>query len=252
MWSAKGSKKGGSSKAFKGGTKSSEKGGYWPPVVGKGASKGASTSSWSGPVVRPVGASWSSSKGSSSGTKAPSWTSTKASTPSWSKGKASSASSTWSKGKGGYTTFGKGFGKDKGKGKGKGKKGAPHSSDPYWAQKAQEENRQPMDGGPYTGIIQGYNGKHGWGFVLPDEPGTLPEDVQSSLVEASEQQRSAGKTVDQDYLIYFRKPDLKCKPERGTAVTFQLYTDDKGIGASEINAVEGAETTEAAEEGALE
>lgn len=137
-------------------------------------------------------------------------------------------------GKGGY---GKGYGKD-GKGKGKSsQKVAPPAGDPYWAQKVSAENRQEGDGSVYSGSIQNYNIRGGWGFVMPDDAASLPEDIQSTLLIHAAEAQARGKTVDDANLLYFRKPDLVegFKAEKGVAVTFQVYTDDKGAGACAIS-----------------
>merc|ERR1711879_898930 len=127
--------------------------------------------------------------------------------------------------------------KAKGKGNGgKGKKGAPPPSDPYWQKKMSDENRQEGDGTTYSGKIHGYNHKHGWGFILPDAPQTLPVDVQQALMAAKMEAESKGKTIEHDYMIYFRSPDLLCEAQKDIPVTFQLYYDNKGVGAHTINA----------------
>mmetsp|Transcript_83896 Transcript_83896/g.213581 ORF Transcript_83896/g.213581 Transcript_83896/m.213581 type:complete len:233 (+) Transcript_83896:77-775(+) len=146
--------------------------------------------------------------------------------------------------KGATTSFSSGFakggkkGKDKGKGKGKDKgKSAPPANDPFWEQKVSEENRIEGDGSMYTGTISSYNIKGGWGFLLPDDPISLTEDVQAALAEAAVQAEAKGKNIGDPNMLYFRKPDLAegYKAQKGAAVTFQTYTDDKGAGAHNIS-----------------
>mmetsp|Transcript_61480 Transcript_61480/g.198926 ORF Transcript_61480/g.198926 Transcript_61480/m.198926 type:complete len:237 (-) Transcript_61480:155-865(-) len=150
--------------------------------------------------------------------------------------------------KGATTSFSSGFAKggkkgkdkDKGKGKGKGKdkgKSAPPANDPFWEQKVSEENRIEGDGSMYTGTISSYNIKGGWGFLLPDDPISLTEDVQAALTEAAVQAEAKGKNIGDPNMLYFRKPDLAegYKAQKGAAVTFQTYTDDKGAGAHNIS-----------------
>jgi len=135
---------------------------------------------------------------------------------------------------------GKSKGKGKEKGKGKGKKGPGSGSldidHPMWASKLAEENRIESDGVPYTGTISLWNFKHGWGFVQPDDPESLPEDVQAKLAEAAEVSKAQGKNLASESLIYFRKPDVTegYTPEKDAPVSFQIYTDDKGVGAFEV------------------
>eukprot|EP00929_Paragymnodinium_shiwhaense_P114945 TRINITY_DN834_c3_g1_i1.p1 TRINITY_DN834_c3_g1~~TRINITY_DN834_c3_g1_i1.p1 ORF type:complete len:282 (+),score=95.15 TRINITY_DN834_c3_g1_i1:137-982(+) len=128
--------------------------------------------------------------------------------------------------------------KGKSKGKGKGKKGkGKGKGEPNWAEKEASENRMPSDGTVYTGIITVWNSKYGWGFVNPDEPSLLPDEVQAMLAEATEKQKAKGKEVESEHLLYFRKPDVVegFAPEKDAAVTFQVYTDDKGAGACEVS-----------------
>merc|ERR1719284_2075009 len=136
----------------------------------------------------------------------------------------------------GFSPYGKGKGKDKDKGKGKSRP-TPAADDPYWEEKKTEENRIEGDGTLYTGTVASYNFTAGWGFVLPDDADSLPEDVKAKLAEASEKAAKRGKTVGDQNLIYFRKPDVAegYKPEKGAAITFQVYTDDKGAGAYQVS-----------------
>merc|ERR1719382_1963066 len=182
-------------------------------------------------ISKPATASSWGAKGSSLGkgkAAAPSWSS-------WSKGGAKDTS--WGEGYGtkGYGTKGYGtkgydtwssWGSPKGKGKSKGKgkaRPSPPAKSEYWNEKAQEENRQEGDGSTYTGSVSSYNVRAGWGFLLPDDPLSLPDDVQAAVLAASEQLKAKGKTVDESSLLYFRKPDLAegLRVEKGTAVSFQ-------------------------------
>merc|ERR1740121_1533174 len=138
-------------------------------------------------------------------------------------------------GKGGGTMYAKG--KD-GRGKGKGKSSAPPADDPFWSEKVDAENRQEGDGMVYPGTVANYNIRAGWGFILPDDPTGLPEDVTAAIDAAVAEAQAKGKNVDNANLIYFRKPDLAegTKVEKGGAVEFMVYTDDKGAGAYNITA----------------
>merc|ERR1719401_2042476 len=143
----------------------------------------------------------------------------------------------------GNVAVGKGpFGKSDVKGGKKGKKGgkAPGNlanDDQYWTDKVSAENRIESDGLVFTGKIVGFNIKHGWGFIAPDDPESLPEDARSLLTQAAEKQKAKGKTVENDYLLYFRKPDVVegFTPAKDAAVLFQIYTDDKGAGATQVS-----------------
>merc|ERR1712183_11090 len=105
---------------------------------------------------------------------------------------------------------------------------APPADSPYWTEKSTEENRMEGDGMEYTGTISSYNFKQGWGFLLPDDPASLPEDVQVKIAAGVAEAEAKGKKVGDPNLLYFRKPDIVegFKAEKGAAITFQVYTDD--------------------------
>lgn len=130
----------------------------------------------------------------------------------------------------------KGRGKGKGKKKGKGNKpAAPSADSPFWIDKQAEENRMAGDLTTYTGIVTSYIHKAGWGFLHPDDPASLPEDVAASISERAAQEAAKGK--DTTELLYFRSPDVVqgFTPTKGAAVSFKTYMDDKGAGAYDIN-----------------
>merc|ERR1711933_450428 len=127
----------------------------------------------------------------------------------------------------------------KGKGKGKGKRKGPASFDSdFWVSKKEEENRVELDGS-FSGTVAKYIYKQGWGFILPDSPDSLPDDVRKMMKDAHAKAVEAGKNAGDENWLYFRKPDVDqelfpLKPE--TAVNFEVYTDDKGCGARNITA----------------
>ncbi|CAE8698022.1 unnamed protein product [Polarella glacialis] len=136
-----------------------------------------------------------------------------------------------------------GKGQDKGKGKGKGKdkgkslRAAPLSSK-FWEKKLGEEGREVLDDNVYNGAIQRYNLKQGWGMILPGNPESLPKNVIQKLEESAAAAEAAGKEVGDRSLLYFRKPDVNhvdgFKLTGDVAVTFKVYTDEKGAGACEV------------------
>jgi len=79
-----------------------------------------------------------------------------------------------------------------------------------------------------------YNNHRGWGFITPDDTTVLPEDVQGHLNAGAEAAKAQGK--EPEFLLYFRKPDIEqgYTPAAGAAVTFYVYTDDKGAGATGV------------------
>mmetsp|Transcript_106352 Transcript_106352/g.297747 ORF Transcript_106352/g.297747 Transcript_106352/m.297747 type:complete len:242 (-) Transcript_106352:38-763(-) len=149
-----------------------------------------------------------------------------------------------------FETKGKGKGKsktkDKGKGKGKFKTAAPKNAQ-FWVRKAEAENRTVLDGQVLTGTCERYNWKQGWGFILPDDPQELPGKVKAKLREAVKEAQAAGKETGDANAIYFRKPDVEAnfRIKEGSLVTFQLYIDDKGVGACDVCDAGGGEEEEA-------
>lgn len=124
----------------------------------------------------------------------------------------------------------------KGKGKGKGKRSAPLASK-FWEKKEENENRQVLGEKTYTGTINRYNVKFGYGFVIPNS--AMPLKVKNKLSEAAQAAMQAGKDVDDPNKLYFRKPDVNheegFKLAEGVTVTFKLYIDDKGAGACDVS-----------------
>jgi hypothetical protein len=176
------------------------------------ATKGAATKSWG--KTATATAPWSAGKGKGKPTyTAPSYT-----PPSFSKGSS----------KGGFK------GSFKGGVKGKGKKGAPGANSPFWKEKEAGENRQVLEG-TYTGTIQSYNIKFGWGFLLPDSVEVLPAEAQEKIAQANVTAAEKGK--EGQNLLYFRKPDIVAgvKVAKDQPCTFSVYIDDKGAGACEVS-----------------
>lgn len=116
-------------------------------------------------------------------------------------------------------------------------KAAPlHSK--FWMRKVDNENREVLGEDTYSGTIQRYNLKQGWGFVMPDNPNELPQQVVQKLDEANKEAEDVGKQVSDEHLLYFRKPDVNhadgFKLKSDVPVTFNVYVDDKGAGACEV------------------
>ncbi|CAK9101205.1 unnamed protein product [Durusdinium trenchii] len=104
------------------------------------------------------------------------------------------------------------------------------------------EHRQPEGGERFTGTVQWWHRWQGWGHILPDNSSALPAVVQQKLAEAAAQaaaKAKEGETKSDDKLLYFRKADCEwnLRPEPGKKVTFTVYTDDKGAGATEVAVV---------------
>jgi len=79
--------------------------------------------------------------------------------------------------------------------------------------------------------------KQGYGFIQPDPSQRLPASAEKNFAAMAEASKRRGKTVKHKKAIYFRKPDCQTGfwPKKGANVVFQLYTDDKGVGAADIH-----------------
>merc|ERR1712194_138914 len=100
------------------------------------------------------------------------------------------------------------------------------------------ENRTELLG-TYTGTIAKFVDKQGWGFVEPDDVSSLPAEATEALEKAKTEAEAKGKSLANENLIYFRKPDadqdlFPLKRDDPVGVTFELYMDDKGVGAHAI------------------
>lgn len=103
------------------------------------------------------------------------------------------------------------------------------------------EHRQDVSDTVYNGTVAIWNWKQGWGFIKVEQPELLPAPVQEKLAQQSSEAKakaeSQGKEMGDEHLIYFRKADVKqgVRLRRDIICTFQLYIDDKGVGAAEID-----------------
>jgi len=141
------------------------------------------------------------------------------------------------KGKGKDQVKGKGKRKGKGKGKGKGKRTCAPVDSEFWSKKLEEENRIVLDSEPLTGICTLYKESQGWGWVVPDDIEAVPQEARDKMAEELETLKASGKEVKEENRIYFRKPDVEAdfKIKKDSWVTFQVYIDDKGVGACEVS-----------------
>lgn len=88
------------------------------------------------------------------------------------------------------------------------------------------------------GKIYSYNQKRGYGFILPEDPSSLPKQVKIKLAEGRAELEEAGKEVWNDSVIWFDEHDVYkgegFKLEKDVYVYFQVYIDDRGAGACEV------------------
>jgi len=106
------------------------------------------------------------------------------------------------------------------------------------------EHRQAKGGALYQGEISLWNWRQGWGFIAPSSPNAFPAAVKQALEKQAKEAkaRAAKKGKDEPEnanQIYLRRADLEpgTRLDKGTKVKFNLYTDDKGVGAMNLQVV---------------
>jgi len=99
------------------------------------------------------------------------------------------------------------------------------------------ENRITMGPASYQGSVAIWNWRHGWGFIRADPSCMLPPRVATKLAQQQQAAVARGKRVSlDDKMFYFRRADCMQGENirKDMQVSFQLYIDDKGVGASEV------------------
>lgn len=88
----------------------------------------------------------------------------------------------------------------------------------------------------FSGTICQWWWKQGWGFISPRATAEYPPLVTRKLndMQAAAQRKSNGREVPQ--VLYFCQKDMQkgFTPKKGNACMFQIYIDDKGVGATNI------------------
>jgi len=99
------------------------------------------------------------------------------------------------------------------------------------------ENRIKMGVVNYQGSVAIWNFRQGWGFIKADPATMLPQRVASKLLQQQQAAIARGRQVSLDAkMFYFRREDCMQGAElrKDMEVSFQLYIDDKGVGACEV------------------
>jgi len=102
--------------------------------------------------------------------------------------------------------------------------------------------RQPPDssmlaGQIFTGTIAAWNFRREFGYIATDPSVVYPPEIQEKMDEMIAATKAKGKpVVAGEKPLYFRKQDCQPGffPDKGLAVCFQVYTDDKGAGAFDV------------------
>jgi len=94
--------------------------------------------------------------------------------------------------------------------------------------------RKVIEGETLEGKIVIYNFKGNWGYIAPK--GELPQQAKKKMAQQNKVTREKGKEVKHKNAVFFKRFDCQksFKPEKDAAVTFQIYTDERGVGACEI------------------
>lgn len=100
------------------------------------------------------------------------------------------------------------------------------------------ENRISIGPQTYKGEVAIWNWRGGWGFVQAESPAMLPPRVVAKLAQQQQAAIARGRQITNEKMLYFRRPDCHdgFNISRGAKVTFQVYIDDKGAGASDVRA----------------
>lgn len=100
------------------------------------------------------------------------------------------------------------------------------------------ENRITQGPTSFKGEVVIWNWRNGWGFIRPGPLEVMPARVLAKLAEQNAAAQQRGKKVSQDTMLYFRRTDMApgLNMRQNLEVSFQVYIDDKGAGASEVHA----------------
>merc|ERR1719295_1208193 len=85
----------------------------------------------------------------------------------------------------------------------------------------------------YTGTVKFFAGKDGYGFIIPDEDIEFMDETVSNDAEAEE----GGLYVAREDIIFAE--DSATNLNYGTKVQFQVYKNEKGLGACQVQNEDG-------------
>lgn len=105
------------------------------------------------------------------------------------------------------------------------------------------ENRQAASTQMYRGEVSMWNFRAGWGFIKADPSVPLPPHVQEKMTQQAQEAKKRaverGKEGSDEELLYVRRDDILpgVQMNKGMQVMFQIYVDDKGVGATQVQAI---------------
>lgn len=99
------------------------------------------------------------------------------------------------------------------------------------------EHRNDVGGIEYQGEVEMWNRRQGWGWIKVEAEVPLPDVVMAAIEKMNQATKEKGKEVTSAKSLYFRGKDIRqgVRLEKGQQVSFQVYTDDKGAGATDIH-----------------
>lgn len=106
------------------------------------------------------------------------------------------------------------------------------------------ENRMLLGSKPLKGEVIMWSIQRGWGYISPENPAMIPAQAKAVMTEQSAKAKARaeekGRTYNDGDWIYVRRADVDSgtRLEEGMKVTFQLYQDDKGVGAMTVTAAQ--------------
>ena len=98
------------------------------------------------------------------------------------------------------------------------------------------------DGGgsqTFKGTVQRFVSQHGYGFITPGDPVSLPMDVKKALAKQAADAAAMGRSIEGTDALYFCENDVTrdggAELTAGAHVTFQVRTDYKGPSAFDVS-----------------
>merc|ERR1712048_1545459 len=101
------------------------------------------------------------------------------------------------------------------------------------------EGRKSVGKEQYTGTVAIWVNTGGWGLIDIPEQTPLPAEVKAKIKQMQEDAKAKGKEAQNPNAIYFRFSDVTkgFRVQKEAQVTFNIYIDEKGAGAMNVNGV---------------
>merc|ERR1719233_987589 len=98
----------------------------------------------------------------------------------------------------------------------------------------ERDDREVNDETIYTGTVKFFAGKDGYGFIIPDEE----IEFMGETVTDNAEDEEGGLYVAREDVIFAE--DSATNLNYGTKVQFQVYKNEKGLGACEVKNEDGS------------